>query len=66
MDMPRRKLERRKSEYIQVAIEPDEKEAFDAWCAANDITMSDVIRKEIASYITKGKKLLKCQSWDNP
>ncbi|MBF2085404.1 hypothetical protein [Thermoleptolyngbya sp. C42_A2020_037] len=56
--MPRRKLERRKSEYIQVAIEPDEKAAFDAWCAANSTTMSDVIRKEIAGYIAKGKKLM--------
>ncbi len=56
--MPRRKLDRRKSEYIQFAIEPDEKEAFDAWCMANSTTMSDVIRKEITPYITKGKKLL--------
>lgn len=56
--MPRRKLERKKNEYIQVAIEPDEKAAFDAWCAANSTTMSEVIRREISSYITRGKKLL--------
>jgi hypothetical protein len=56
--MPRRKLERRKSEYIQFAIEPNDKEAFDAWCVENGTTMSDVIRKEIATYIAKGKRLL--------
>jgi hypothetical protein len=56
--MPRRKLDRKKNEYIQVAIEPDEKAAFDAWCAANSTTMSEVIRREISSYVTRGKKLL--------
>ena len=60
--MPRRKLDRRKSEYIQFAIEPDEKEAFDAWCMANSTTMSDVIRKEIAPYINKGKKLIESKA----
>ncbi|WP_059001362.1 hypothetical protein [Leptolyngbya sp. NIES-2104] len=56
--MPRKKLERKKNEVIQVAIEPDEKAAFDAWCMANSTTMSEVIRREIASYIVKGRKLL--------
>lgn len=56
--MPRRKLDRKKNEYIQVAIEPDEKAAFDAWCAANSTTMSEVIRREISSYVARGKKLL--------
>ncbi|GAP99302.1 hypothetical protein NIES2104_58630 [Leptolyngbya sp. NIES-2104] len=41
-----------------MAIEPDEKAAFDAWCMANSTTMSEVIRREIASYIVKGRKLL--------
>lgn len=60
--MPRKKLERKKNEVIQVAIEPDEKVAFDAWCMANSTTMSEIIRKEIAPYIAKGKKLLEEQS----
>lgn len=48
MTMPRRKLERKKNQYIQIAIAPDEKAAFDAWCEANSTTMSEVIRREIA------------------
>ncbi|AFY51299.1 hypothetical protein Nos7524_5609 (plasmid) [Nostoc sp. PCC 7524] len=59
--MPRKKLERKK-DYIQIAIEPDDKAAFDTWCLANGITMSEIIRKEIAPYIAKGKKLLEGQS----
>lgn len=59
--MPRKKLDRKK-DYIQIVIEPDDKAAFDAWCLANGITMSEIIRKEIAPYIAKGKKLLEGQS----
>lgn len=55
--MPRKKLERKK-DYIQIVIEPDDKVAFEAWCIANNMTMSEIIRKEIAPYIIKGKKLL--------
>jgi hypothetical protein len=58
--MPRKKLERQK-DYIQIAIDSDDKKAFDAWCAANSTTMSDIIRKEISPYVAKGKKLLKEQ-----
>ncbi|MFQ3629507.1 MAG: MerR family transcriptional regulator [Cyanobacteriota bacterium] len=47
---------------IQVAVEPDDKAAFDAWCMANSTTMSEVIRQEIAPYIAKGKKLLEDQA----
>ena len=56
--MPRKKLEKTKSEYIQIAIDPEEKQAFDAWCAQNSTTMSEVIRKQIAPYIAKGRKIL--------
>jgi|GEM_PF-2492132 hypothetical protein len=59
--MPRKKLDRKK-DYIQIVIEPDDKIAFEAWCIANSITMSEIIRKEIAPYIVKGKKLLSEQS----
>ncbi|MBD2458428.1 hypothetical protein H6G80_30725 [Nostoc sp. FACHB-87] len=59
--MPRKKLDRKK-DYIQIVIEPDDKAAFDAWCLANGITMSEIIRQEIAPYIAKGKKLLSGQS----
>lgn len=55
--MPRKKLNRKK-EHIQIVVEPDDKAAFDAWCLAEGVTMSDVIRKEIAPYVTKGRKLL--------
>lgn len=46
--MPGRKLEREKNEVIQVAIEPNEKTAFDAWCMPNSTTISNIIRQEIA------------------
>lgn len=59
--MPRKKLDRKK-DYIQIVIEPDDKVAFEAWCIANSITMSEIIRKEITPYIVKGKKLLSEQS----
>ena len=58
--MPRKKLERKK-DYIQIVIDPMDKAAFDAWCLANSTTMSEIIRKEIAPYIAKGKKLLEAQ-----
>jgi hypothetical protein len=59
--MPRKKLERKKNEYIMFAIEPDKKAALEAWCAANSTTMSEVIRTEIAHYIESGEKLLQSQ-----
>lgn len=59
--MPKRKLDR-KREFIQVAIDPSEKAAFDAWCAANSTTMSEIIRKEIAPYIAKGNQLQQNQT----
>lgn len=55
--MPRKKLDRKK-DYIQIVIEQDDKVAFEAWCIANSTTMSEIIRKEIAPYVTKGKKLV--------
>jgi hypothetical protein len=55
--MPRKKLDRKK-EYIQIVIEPNDKAAFEAWCIANSTTMSEIIRKEIAPYVVRGKKLL--------
>lgn len=59
--MPRPKLNR-KREYIQLAIDADDKAAFEAWCAVNRMTMSDVIRKEISPYITKGRKIQESSS----
>ncbi|PMB08207.1 hypothetical protein CEN49_10615 [Fischerella thermalis CCMEE 5273] len=56
--MPRKKLDRQK-DYIQIVVDPGDKKAFETWCLANSTTMSDVIRKEIAPYVAKGKKLLK-------
>ncbi len=56
--MARRKLDIKKNAYIQVPITPEDKRAFDVWCSSNGTTMSEVIRKEIASYVSKGKKLL--------
>lgn len=57
--MPRRVLNSKdkKTEMIQVMVAPHEKAAFDAWCAANGITMSEVLRKEMAPYIAKGQEL---------
>ena len=54
--MPRPKLNR-KREFIQLSLEAEDKAAFEAWCADNRVTMSDIIRKEIAPYVAKGKKL---------
>lgn len=56
--MPRRPSPRPKTALIQIAIEPDDKKAFDVWCEANATTMSDVIREHIAPYIAQGKELL--------
>lgn len=54
--MPKRKLNK-KREFIQVTIDPKDKAAFDAWCASNATTMSEVIREAIAPYIAKGSKI---------
>lgn len=54
--MGKRKLDR-KREFIQVPINPEDKAAFDAWCAANSTTMSEVVRRAIAPYIVKGDEL---------
>lgn len=54
--MPRKKLNK-KTELIQIVVTPEDKVAFDAWCSANSVTMSDVIRREIAPYIAKGQEL---------
>lgn len=55
--MPRRKLDRKKTEMIQVMVEPEDKAAFDAWCAAHSTTMSEVIRQQIAPFVKKGSEL---------
>ncbi len=54
--MGKRKLDR-KREFIQVPINPEDKAAFDAWCAANQTTMSEVVRRSIAPYVLKGQEL---------
>ncbi|MEC4818618.1 MAG: hypothetical protein SAK29_35895 [Scytonema sp. PMC 1069.18] len=58
--MPRKKLARKK-DYIQIVIDPDDKTAFETWCLANSTTMSEMIRKQIAPYVAKGKKLMEKQ-----
>ena len=55
--MPRKKLDIKKDAYLQVSILPDDKRAFESWCEANGLTMSEVVRREIAPHIAKGKKL---------
>lgn len=55
--MPRRKLERKKTEMIQVMVEPQDKAAFDAWCSANSTTMSEVLRRAMAPYVREGQEL---------
>jgi len=59
--MPKRKLNRKK-EFLQVTIDQEDKAAFDAWCEANAITMSEVVRHAIAPYIAKGQKILESKS----
>jgi hypothetical protein len=61
--MPRKKLERKK-DYIQIVIDTDDKIAFDTWCLANSTTMSEIIRKQIAPYVAKGRKLIEKQAND--
>lgn len=55
--MPRKKLNNKKTEMVQVMMFPEDKAAFDAWCTANSTTMSDVIRRAIAPYVVKGQEL---------
>lgn len=43
---------------LQIRVLKEEKTAFDAWCAAKNVTMSDVVREAIAQHITEGKKLV--------
>ena len=54
--MPRKKLNKPVT-YLQVQIDPIDKEALDRWCEANQTTMSKVIREAIAPYIKKGKTI---------
>lgn len=49
--MPRKKQIRKKNASIDIKIEPDIKEAFDAKCQANDVTMTSVIRAAIFKYL---------------
>ena len=44
--MPRKKLYQDK-DTIQIVIDKDKKAAFDAWCLANQTTMSDLLRQAI-------------------
>jgi hypothetical protein len=55
--VPRKKLDRPR-DFIQIVVDPEDKAAFDAWCMANSTTMSEVIRKQIAPFIAKGKKIV--------
>lgn len=54
--MPRRKLNK-KTELVQIMMAPEDKAAFDAWCAAHSTTMSEVIRQQIAPFVKKGSEL---------
>ncbi len=40
--------------YIEIPIDADDKEAFQAWCKANQLTMSEVVRREIKPMIREG------------
>jgi hypothetical protein len=55
--MPRKKLYK-ESDYIQIVLPKKDKIAFDAWCEANNVTMSEVIRAQIAGYVIQGEKLI--------
>lgn len=58
--MPRKQLYRNK-DFIQIVITAEEKAAFDQACAANQTTMSDVLRKAIAQYLASERK--KATAW---
>ena len=61
--MAKRKLNR-KREFIQVPITPEDKAAFDAWCAENQVTMAEIVRRSIAPYVLKGQEILeRAVSW---
>ncbi len=59
-NMPRRPLNRpdKKTELIQIMVAPQEKAAFDAWCAANSTTMSEILRLAMSPYVRKGQEIL--------
>jgi hypothetical protein len=57
INMPRKKLSNKRTEMIQVMVFPEDKVAFDRWCAANSTTMSDIIRRQIAPYVESGRRL---------
>ena len=42
---------------VEIPMHPEDKEAFKAWCAANQLTMAEVIRKEIAPMVSEGYML---------
>jgi antitoxin component of RelBE/YafQ-DinJ toxin-antitoxin module len=50
-----------KTTKIELLIEDDQKQAFEAWCDQNNTTMSDAIRKKISRCISEGKKILAAQ-----
>ena len=52
----------KKTDVIQVMIEPEIKRAFDAWCIANSTTMSEVLRRALLPYAQEGKELLDVES----
>jgi hypothetical protein len=55
--MPRKSLNKVYC-YIEVPISTDDKEAFRKWCEVNGLTMSEVIRREIAPIVNQGYSLL--------
>ena len=63
--MPRKPLGKDKS-YIQVILDTPDKEAFEAWCFHNQITMSEAIRKIINPQIKSGKRILADKIYENP
>jgi len=51
--MPRPALNKIQSR-LEILLEPDDKEAFELWCRTNQLTMSEVIRREINPFIKEG------------
>ena len=58
--MPRKPLPqgRARTKYVQVMLTPNERKAFETWCRANELTMSEFLRDAMAKPIREGLKML--------
>jgi hypothetical protein len=39
---------------IEIKLDTDDKKAFQKWCQVNNLTMADVVRREIQPFINQG------------